>query len=1428
MAITIQTTTYKVIYIYSRDAHPNLLKIGKTSVDAYNASELTDNCVKLQDATKERIKEAATFGITDLHILHTEVGYFVDSNGIEKSFDDHAVHEVLLNSGYIKADMTTVAGIPDEWFDVPLDKAIEAIKAVKEEKEKIDGPKIKAAKTPEIHFREEQELAISSTLTHYTDSKEKGSDNIKMLWNAKMRFGKTLCALELINRLDVQKVMILTHRPTVRSGWFDDYHLIKFNTEWQYGSKRGKKHAILNDKNNHYEDYVTGKDLETLQNGLKDNGTHYIYFASMQDLRGQKVIKDSDGNVISREWKDNNRHVYEIKWDLIIFDEAHEGTQTALGKEVIEGLTYNNDPLKLYLSGTPFNILSQFEPEEIFTWDYVMEQKAKNEWNSKHPNEPNPYEGLAKLNIYTYNLGEVFDNNPEYVKKTEDDYFNFAEFFRIFKGKKDEDGIEMPSGAEKGYFVHEKDVVAFLDLLCQKEPESQYPYSNDDFCNALSHTLWMLPGVTQAARLTTLINNHRLHTEYGFEVVNVAGEGNAIESADPDDSSKIEKKEKDALEKVKKALQNHKRTITLSCGKLTTGVSIPEWTGVFMLSGGYSTGAANYMQTIFRGQTPYKNGAIKANCYAFDFAPDRTLTVIDDYIKMQPSSRNGGKRVHGDRVKTVEDYLRFCPVISMKGSEEVEYDALTFIKRVNQAYDDHIIKNGFKSRYLFKNMSLFTQDDHDLLAKVENLIGGAKVNTNSDGTINMADNDLKGDKGKKRNGSKGDSKGTGSGVNGGSTMPKPRNPTKNQEQEQRRKSQRVLDAIFVRFPLLLFGAVEDADKITLDELLSENVIDNESWNEFMPKGFTKPIFNQIAHLIDIDNLISSTSVIISQTKDADKLPIQERIIEIVQMISKFHFTDNETVLTPWRVVNLHMAYTLGGYDFYDETHNNLLDAPVLREQEGITANLFCNPDAHVLEVNSKSGVYPLWIAYTFWALLRDSSLTFEEDWILWKKVVENNVYVVCKTRMAEKITKRVLCGYNNDIHANTVSFDNLTGILKDGTKRSSIVKKIRKQSTYGKSSKDMIKFEAVVGNPPYQITVAKKETENGQKRVSNIFHHFQILSDELGDFTSLIYPGGRWIHQSGKGLTDFGKKQINDSRLRRMIYYPVAGDIFKDAGIPDGISIVLKDKNKKTKGFEYLYGNSVEVYPMDNPGDELMPLNPMDLTIVNSISSKVNEVEKFCYLNASVLSQKLFGIESDFVEKNPDLVRPYNEGDSFDQKTEIKLFTNDKAGKAGRAKWYITKRDVIKTATEYIDQWKVIVSSANAGGQKRSSQLEIIDNHSAFGRSRVALKAFKGEGAQQQAENFFKYVQSELIRFAFLMTDESLTSLAKRVPDIIDYSNDNGYIDFSGDINAQIYELFGVKEQAQIEYIRYILANKADGLANENDEEIDDFSNGPE
>ncbi|WP_025878216.1 Eco57I restriction-modification methylase domain-containing protein, partial [Prevotella corporis] len=340
-----------------------------------------------------------------------------------------------------------------------------------------------------------------------------------------------------------------------------------------------------------------------------------------------------------------------------------------------------------------------------------------------------------------------------------------------------------------------------------------------------------------------------------------------------------------------------------------------------------------------------------------------------------------------------------------------------------------------------------------------------------------------------------------------------------------------------------------------------------------------------------------------------------------------------------------------------------------------------------------------------------------------------------------------------------------------------------------------------------QLTVAKKDTENGQKVVTNIFHYFQIISEKMARYTSLIYPGGRWIHRSGKGLSSFGLEQINDTHLQKIIFYPNANELFSQQGIPDGISIVMKDSKKKTKGFVYVYSvdnNRIEA-DAPNPGEELMPLNPLDVKVVGKIKSFVSD-NNLTYLHDSIFPRTLFGIESSFVEEHPLLVREYESDVVMNFDRDVKLFTNDKAGKSGRACWFVIDKDNIPTGRQYLNKWKVVVSSANAGGQKRSNQLAVLDNHSAFGRSRVALKVFDTES---EARNFYKYVKSELIRFAFLMTDESLTSLAKQVPDLKDYSDGNQYIDFNSDVTEQLYGLFDIEAETQ-SHIKKILSKKAE------------------
>lgn len=1328
MAIFESTLKPKLIYVFSicDEKHNGCLKIGEaTLLDGSNPMS-APNSHELNQSAKARIDQYTKTAGIDYQLLYTECTLYVNpATRTLSSFNDKQVHQVLERSGVERADFGN-QGV--EWFRTDLETVKKAIAAVKEGRMSLTANEITQDRTP-IIFRPEQQTAIDKTLRKFKHGN-------RMLWNAKMRFGKTLSALQVVKTMQLTRTLILTHRPAVNVGWFEDFEKIFYDSpEYHYGSKSN------------------GETLETMEFMATMGTGKYVYFASMQDLRGSETVGGKF---------DKNSLVFGCKWDLIIVDEAHEGTQTQLGQNVMAELNKHN-PKVLQLSGTPFNLIDQYAEEEVYTWDYTMEQTAKAAWDTEHFGDTNPYAGLPTMNIYTYDLGRLLE-----LYSDEDVAFNFTEFLRV---------------REDGSFVHEKDVRNFLNMLAKEDKNSCYPFANQEYRNNFKHTLWMLPGVKSAKALSAMLKQHPVFGNFG--IVNVAGEGDE------------EINTHDALKAVKDAIRENEYTITLSCGRLTTGVSVPEWTAVLMISGSFSTAASSYMQTIFRVQTPWEcDGKRKEQCYVFDFAPDRTLKVIAETAKV---SSKAGKTTEQDRV-ILGKFLNFCPVISFEGSkmkEKITADKLfTELKKV---YVERVVRSGFEDNSLYsdellKMDNLALQDFEDL----KKIIGTTKampktgdIDINNQGLTNEEYEEKERlEKKKKKDLSEEELE---------------RLEELNKAKRNRSTAISILRGISIRMPLLIYGAElkEGIKDVTIENFSS--LIDDASWEEFMPKGVTKLVFANFRKYYDKDIFIEAGRRIRAKAEAADKMTVEQRIERITGLFANFRNPDKETVLTPWRVVNLHLGDTLGGYNFYDEKYIEQLEEPRYVEHGSITSEVF-HPNTHILEINSKTGLYPLYVAYSIYRTKVKDELsspeTYEEQQAIWDSVVRDNVFVICKTKMAQSITKRTLVGFRK-AKTNTHAFDDLINQITN--KQTELIERINKGQIF-KNFKNM-KFDAIVGNPPYQFTTAKKETENGQKAVTNIFHYFQIISDKIGKYTCLIYPAARWIHRSGKGLAEFGLNQINDKHLSLVYYYPNANEIFYDAGIADGISIVLKNMLKEESGFRYIYskdGIKNEVF-VDNLGEELLPLNPVDVDIINNINTIVEERD-FRFLSESVLPRSLFSIESDFVENNPLLVREYNDGDAFNHETEIKLFTNDKAGKSGRARWYIADKSVITTGTEYLDKWKVIVSSANAGGQKRSNQIAILDNHSAFGRSRVALKTFDTE---KEAQNFLKYAKSELIRFAFLMTDEALTSLAKAVPDILDYTDDNGVIDFQGNVNEQLYNLFNIDEPNQ-QHIREVLSHKAE------------------
>lgn len=902
-----------------------------------------------------------------------------------------------------------------------------------------------------------------------------------MLWNAKMRFGKTLSALQVAKEMQFGRTLILTHRPVVDAGWFEDFDKIFYDSPgYAYGSK------------NH------GSSFANLENRRKKDGLSYVYFASMQDLRGSETVGGKF---------DKNDDIFSTQWDYIIIDEAHEGTQTSLGKAVITELTKESTKI-LQLSGTPFNLMDDVDEEEMFTWDYTMEQRAKEEWDRNHFGDPNPYAGLPRMNIYTYDLGRLMHDFAD-----EDIAFNFKEFFRT---------------NDSGEFLHHDDVLRFLNLLTKEDPESMYPFANAKYRNIFRHTLWMVPGVKAAKALSAMLKEHPVFGN--FDIVNVAGEGDEEEAHE------------EALKKVNKAIaESQHGTITLSCGRLTTGVSVKQWMGVLMLSGSFNTAASAYMQTIFRVQTPYSvNGLVKEDCYVFDFAPDRTLQVLASVPRV---SRKAGKTTDAQR-QALGDFLNFCPVIGMEGSVMKPYDANKMMEQLKKAYVERVVRNGFEDGYLYTDELLKLDDvavkDFDelkgIIGQTKAIGNSGNIDVNAQGLTNEEYEEKEKLEKKKKKELTDEEK------------------ARLEELKKKKKLQQdaisILRGISIRMPLLIYGAkIENEDEqLTIDNFTS--LIDPQSWEEFMPRGVTKATFNKFKKYYDPDIFAAAGKRIRAMARAADRLTIEERIERITDIFSTFRNPDKETVLTPWRVVNMHMSDTLGGYTFYNEDFAETISEPRYVEHHKVTDEVF-TPGSHLLEINSKSGLYPLYLAYNLYRrAVKDemfSPQTLEDHLRIWDRVVAESVFVICKTPMAKAITRRTLMGFRKGA-VNMWAPEDLINKIKNQPEL--FIKKVH--DLVGKN----VKINAIVGNPPYQVM------NNGNGNGSDpVYHLFIDTAMSISDFGTLIHPG-RFLFNAGKTPKIWNSAILNNENFQVKRFWLDSKDVFNNVDINGGVAITFWDKKQ--------------------------------------------------------------------------------------------------------------------------------------------------------------------------------------------------------------------------------------------------------------------------
>ena len=615
------------IYVYRlQNVHVGYIKIGYTERNVHT-----------------RIKEQLGASHIPYELLYQESAMCEDGS----VFMDHDVHAILKRRGFSKLDVEN----DNEWFNCSVEDVKSAIIELK------TGIRTETSRTLNFKMRPEQQRAVMRTEAYYKDAKKADpTHSPKFLWNAKMRFGKTFATYELAKKMGLKKILILTFKPAVESAWREDlvFH-IDFDG-WQFISNKDAHNQSINID----QQYSKANKRKPI-----------VVFGSFQDLLGT----NGAGGI-----KAKNEFIHSTNWDLVVFDEYHFGAWRENAAKLFDNPdeeanadfdmekykleeadnAYNETFLPittnyyLFLSGTPFRALNsgEFIEEQIFSWTYSDEQKAKETWVGSG----NPYLSLPRMVMMTYRIP---DSIRQIAMQGEFNEFDLNVFFSAKPVEKNK--------PETSRFVYEDEVQKWLDLIrgsylpsnvdnlkLGQDKRPPMPYSDTRLLNVLTHTLWFLPNVASCYAMANLLaqKQNTFYHDYSINVCAGTKAGIGL----------------DALTPVQRSMRNplKTKTITLSCGKLTTGVTVRPWTGVFMLRNLKSP--ETYFQTAFRVQSPWtaqnEEGTetiIKQECYVFDFALDRALRQISDYsCRLDVNESNPEKKV--------AEFINFLPVLAYDGS----------------------------------------------------------------------------------------------------------------------------------------------------------------------------------------------------------------------------------------------------------------------------------------------------------------------------------------------------------------------------------------------------------------------------------------------------------------------------------------------------------------------------------------------------------------------------------------------------------------------------------------------------------------------------------------------------------------------------------------------------------------------------------------
>lgn len=1283
-------------------------------------------------------------------------------------------------------------------------------------------------------LRDEQEDAVSRTLTYaranQTIDFEHPNDDADYLWNAKPRFGKTLAAYDFAKRFGAKQILIITNRPSIANSWYDDYK--KFIDGYYFISTAD---SLKNRPTLSREEFIN-----------RDNPTSedkQITFLSLQDLKGGRRF---GGKFNKLDW------VADLEWDLLIFDESHEASDT---DKTLDALDKIKRRFSLYLSGTPFKALAnnRFHKEQIFNWTYLDEQEKKKA-ELAAGNENGPHTNLPDMRLFTYKMSDMIADRLEDGIDIGDENYDFAF-----------DLNEMFATDKNGNFVHEKEILTFLDKLTSNK---KYPFSTPELRNELKHTFWLVGNrVASAKAMARLLHKHPVFGQY--HIIIAAGDGKINSGLDSSDDSEEEinniAENENAFNRVKAAIINYDKTITLSVGQLTTGVTVKEWSAVLMLSDIKSESL--YMQAIFRSQNPYdfsvtrSDGSTdfyrKKSAYVFDFSPNRVLQVYDKFANGLQAEAATGEVTGDERQRCIAELLNYFPVLAEdRYGEMIELNAEEVLTYPKAIVAREVVNRGFVTNLLFANI------DHvfNIPTELANILNKAKT-TNESGR-ESSNRDVKHDSSRaekrERRISANKNNMLGQKVYGdamleiiedaivesvnnqssftdslarkfGQQIEEPLAifqetyaPSRKELEETRNKeiekaigiAQEYISKDIQNTEIKAELASKLADIIETDlpkdtvEYKEEQNYEKEEQTELDQiraklRTFTRaiPSFIMAARNVDeitidnIENTVSDAEFEEIFTEKDSPAPFTKEDFRKLRDPGIYHEPDGREV---------HFEGFFDRYVFnaaireFEEKRQELADYL----QPGTKEDIF----SYVRPLKTNQIFTPRRVVNMMLDMLEENNPSIFEN----PNLTFADLYVKSGLYLTE-IAKRLNRGLANIIPDREERIKHIFEQQLYGFAPTGIIYNIAHKYIYGnfanvsdrnfiqkdltetfKNNQELnMKFDVIVGNPPYQ-----GESKGDDSSAPPIYHLFMSNAYRMANRVCFITPA-RFLFNAGKTPKEWNKRMLNDEHLKVTLYKQKSEEIFPNTDIKGGVSITYRDENKK-------FGKIGT------------------FTIFEELNSALQKVEPFIQkdeaLSTIYYSTDSYHFSKKLHDDHPEAKAYMSNGHEFDVKSsmfvrfaELGIFTDNRINNDdirfigvvdNKREWKFIKKDYIKNHPN-LHKWKVILPGANGSGAIGEVLSTPLVGEPLVGHTQTFI-SFGAFDNRKEADNLLKYIKTKFAR-AMLGT-KKITQSNKRdtwvnVPlQNFTSSSDIDWTKSIHEIDLQLYKKYNLSDE-EIDFI---------------------------